>query len=48
MIGAGDIIADRFRRMPAEEDAARVAQAGEQRFGVFHRQLHMLGGQPIG
>ena len=48
VVGPGDIIADRFGRVPAEEHAAGVADLREQRLGIVDRQLDVLGGEAIG
>ena len=48
VVRPGDIIADRFGRMAAEEHAARMADLGEQRFGIVDRELDMFGGKAVG
>ena len=47
MVGAGDIIADRFGRVAAEEDAAGVAHLIEQRLRVIDGELEVFGGEPV-
>ena len=44
VVGAADIIADRFGRMGAEEDRAGVADAAGEALGVLRDDLKMLGG----
>ena len=43
VVGAADIVADRFRRVASDEDRAGIADAGEEVLGVVERQLDMLG-----
>ncbi len=43
MVAAGDIVADRFRRIAAEEDGAGIAHRGGQPLGIVDRELEMLG-----
>ena len=43
MIGAADIVADRFGRVRPEEDRAGVVDRRRQRFGVAGDDLEMLG-----
>ena len=45
--GPATIVADRLRRMAAEEDGAGVADAADQRVGLGDRQLQMLRRQPV-
>ncbi len=49
VVGAGDVIADRFGRVAAEEDRAGVADAPRPRLGQRHlqRQLGMLDGEAV-
>ena len=43
VVGAGDVIADGFRRMRADEDRAGIADFRHQRLGVVGGDLQMLG-----
>ena len=47
MIGAGDIIADGFRRMRADEDGAGIADAVDKSVGVGGGDFQMLGRETI-
>ena len=47
VVGAGDVIADRFRRMRADEDGAGVTDFRGQRLGLARRDFQMLGRQPV-
>ena len=43
VVRPGEIVPQRLRHMPAEEDAAGIPDAGQQREGIRDRELQMLG-----
>ena len=47
VIGAGDIIADRFRGEPSEENGSGVADPPGEPVGIVEGQFQMLGGEPV-
>ena len=47
MVGAGDIVADHFRRQPAEEDRARMRDPGGQPLAVLDRDLQVFRRDPV-
>ena len=47
VVGAADIVADRLRRVAAEEDRAGIADPGQERLGVVDGELDMLGGDAV-
>src|SRR3546814_1199437 len=47
VVRAGDIVADRLRRMPAEEDRAGMADAAGERPRLLDGQLQMLRGDAV-
>ena len=47
VVGAGDVIADRFGRVRADEDRAGIAHFGK-RLGIVGDDLQMLGRDPVG
>ena len=48
MVGPGIIIAQRLRRITAQEDGTGIADPGHDLEGVFRDDLQMLGGDDIG
>ena len=47
VVRPADIIADRFRRVTAEEDRPGIAHPVAQRLGIGGLDLEMLGRQPV-
>ena len=47
MIGAGNVVADHFRRLRANEDGAGIADAITQRLGGGGGNLQVFGGDAI-
>ncbi len=48
VVGAGDVISDRFGRVRAEEDGASVADLAEHRIGVGEDELQVFWGEAVG
>ena len=48
VIGAGDVIADRFRRMRADKNRAGIADAAGKLFGIAGDDFQMFGGDGVG
>ena len=48
VVGAGQVVADGRRRQRAAEHRAGVADQRQQRLGVVHEQLEVLGGDGVG
>src|SRR5215470_3771225 len=47
MVGSGDVIADRFGRMAAEEDRSGMADPLGDRVGLVDREFEVFGGNPV-
>ena len=47
VVGAGDVVADRFRRMASEKDRAGVADSRGERLRFVDRQFEVLGGDAV-